>query len=79
MALVVAENEHENRKISATRELSPKLKRKNAKKFFALLEIGQNGPNAMPSLASTVRNSASAIAPAHQAVTSSTPTAAAEI
>jgi hypothetical protein len=33
MALVVAENEHENRKISATRELSPKLKRKNAKKF----------------------------------------------
>jgi len=79
MALVVAENEHENRKISATRELSPKLKRKNAKKFFALLEIGQNGPNATRNLASTFKNSESVIAPARQVATNSTPTAAAEI
>jgi len=79
MALAAVVNEHVNRKISATRELSPKLKKKNVKKFFALLENGQNGPNATPNLASTVRNSASAVAPAHQAVTNSTPTAAAEI
>lgn len=79
MVPVAPEFENECPKISATRELSPKLRKKNAKKFCARQQNGPSGPNATLNRANTVRNSASVIALARQVAMSSTPTVDAEI